>query len=187
MRMWVEKFGSKVTVVSVYVILLVRMWVEKKYFLSIFPSPYSHPPCEDVSWKIELSPMQEVGYCHPPCEDVSWKTQAEVDSIVEGRSSSLWGCELKSRRVGDNMATLSHPPCEDVSWKDGEWDGCKKAAVVILLVRMWVEKLRMLYQQRLNQCHPPCEDVSWKIFHSGATATRVVILLVRMWVEKFQR
>ena len=77
---------------------------------------------------------------------------------------------------------------------------------VILLVRMWVEKVMVAVQvgmwwssslwgcelkklwwtrTKTGKCHPPCEDVSWKILcHCGFYKLRV-ILLVRMWVEKY--
>ena len=84
---------------------------------------------------------------------------------------------------GTANSPASHPPCEDVSWKG---NGCCASGnvMVILLVRMWVEKLIQaigLYRQGVillvrmwveNHCtgwircityrHPPCEDVSWK-------------------------
>ena len=78
---------------------------------------------------------------------------------------------------------LRHPPCEDVSWKKRQshwwmhW-------IVILLVRMWVEKqewfdvpcavnvillVRMWVENSIRSIPP---------------VSIVVILLVRMWVEK---
>ena len=122
-------------------------------------------------------------YSHPPCEDVSWKKQLETKAIQMGASSSLWGCELKNRRRAFRFVRKSHPPCEDVSWKgftqpviidknshppceDVSWKNEIKrygwCCIVILLVRMWVEK----YMGRVNKTSCP------------------VILLVRMWVEK---
>ena len=55
---------------------------------------------------------------------------------------------------------------------------------VILLVRMWVEKLYALFYKVLLSGHPPCEDVSWKIGNPVSYKSNNVILLVRMWVEK---
>ena len=99
-------------------------------------------------------------------------------------SSSLWGCELKNHAICQQIYYLCHPPCEDVSWKAGvgqryyegerhppcedvSWKMRKEKKqlpdIVILHVRMWVEKDLTLIQ------------------YSGAK----VILLVRMWVEKF--
>ena len=55
---------------------------------------------------------------------------------------------------------------------------------VILLVRMWVEKLISANVNGVFSCHPPCEDVSWKDSDTDAFNHFSVILLVRMWVEK---
>ena len=56
------------------------------------------------------------------------------------KSSSLWGCELKSSMMEEKQLIVRHPPCEDVSWKI---PGIQQVLIdlVILLVRMWVEKL----------------------------------------------
>ena len=119
---------------------------------------------------------------HPPCEDVSWKDEFTVGKV---------------EKVG-------HPPCEDVSWKiDGYWYELDED--VILLVRMWVEKLycrsngynkgssslwgcelktACSSRQWIPLRHPPCEDVSWKIAGELSDSLGKVILLVRMWVEK---
>ena len=122
----------------------------------------SHPPCEDVSWKsniargssdylvillvrmwVENTPPINVmipTLRHPPCEDVSWKDNiADIDG-----------------------GWFGHPPCEDVSWKVKD-HASEITETVILLVRMWVEKLYGVAR------------------HYRTT----VILLVRMWVEKF--
>ena len=101
-----------------------------------------------------------------------------------------------------------HPPCEDVSWKIMQsWRLWKM--VVILLVRMWVEKSlldRWLLSGKRHppcedvswkthtiirtifcQSHPPCEDVSWKVIHWYHLSLIKVILLVRMWVENLSK
>ena len=117
-RMWVEKFCQILWCFRIYVILLVRMWVEKK---------------------------------------------ALLDGYKTIESSSLWGCELKSKTCKSRIEWFSHPPCEDVSWKrNGNTDGVFQ--MVILLVRMWVEK-------------PAAPWYLTAVF---------VILLVRMWVEKLK-
>ena len=78
----------------------------------------SHPPCEDVSWKHRKEIIYENYFCHPPCEDVSWKDVSNSKYATAVPSSSLWGCELKRRRSKTRSAQR----------------------LVILLVRMWVEK-----------------------------------------------
>ena len=77
-------------------------------------------------------------------------------------SSSLWGCELKRICKWYHPLRIRHPPCEDVSWKVKD-HASEITETVILLVRMWVEKLYGVAR------------------HYRTT----VILLVRMWVEKF--
>ena len=82
---------------------------------------------------------------------------------------------------------------------------CYRIIIVILLVRMWVEKLycrsngynkgssslwgcelktACSSRQWIPLRHPPCEDVSWKIAGELSDSLGKVILLVRMWVEK---
>ena len=77
-------------------------------------------------------------------------------------SSSLWGCELKRICKWYHPLRIRHPPCEDVSWKGCECEYCDDENV-ILLVRMWVEKMAGWFLFPLSIRHPPCEDVSWKI------------------------
>ena len=77
-----------------WVILLVRMWVEK--------SPCHSPLLMHLSsslWGCEL------------------KTFWLASETLIHTSSSLWGCELKSFQIFYICISLRHPPCEDVSWK----------------------------------------------------------------------
>ena len=76
-----------------------------------------HPPREDVSWNVDSSLLVCCLLRHPPREDVSWNTSLQSFAPVDLSSSSSWGCELKYN--------TGH------TFKD--W------AIVILLVRMWVE------------------------------------------------
>ena len=120
-----------------------------------------HPPCEDVSWKKKQKYHASGRKRHPPCEDVSWKTYSQQGIHYLKKSSSLWGCELKNQAREEYITSKSHPPCEDVSWKvrylkpnavcsghppceDVSWKMAvlelPDSSVVILLVRMWVEK-----------------------------------------------
>ena len=103
------------------VILLVRMWVERHYFLAEQRNNQRHPPCEDVSWKsnFNFGIFNILG--HPPCEDVSWKIIFSLPFFLMAvillvrmwverfllqavqllmLSSSLWGCELKGKIRG---------------------------------------------------------------------------------------
>ena len=147
------------------------MWVENVGFCKIVHMLFRHPPCEDVSWKIVITvllpvPMlssslwgcelknQDVctpsGYhCHPPCEDVSWKYTGFFKCIFKFSSSSLWGCELKNRMPLGGIRWPRHPPCEDVSWKN---EACMNIIIhlVILLVRMWVEKVLIHHLCRIS-------------------------------------
>ena len=94
-RMWVENLPVQLLHEQLSVILHVRMWVEKSLVKNIKDRTYSHPPCEDVSWKSSSSSNAHFARCHPPCEDVSWKDLLAYTSFQ----------------------VVSHPPCEDVSWK----------------------------------------------------------------------
>ena len=94
-RMWVERGMEILMGYSRWVILLVRMWVERSLSSFVIFSSPCHPPCEDVSWKCRWNRTYWRCGGHPPCEDVSWKFCSD-------------SCFIK---------LLSHPPCEDVSWK----------------------------------------------------------------------
>ena len=72
-RMWVEKIIFQRLFATKWVILLVRMWVEKSLPVCSLLCMSSHPPCEDVSWKSTAKNEQFAEPSHPPCEDVSWK------------------------------------------------------------------------------------------------------------------
>ena len=137
--MWVEKSLNCIN--TSFSLSSSSLWgCELKKYLETHPSrTISHPPCEDVSWKIIIPASIALAYRHPPCEDVSWQTFSAFHS----------------------SCNRCHPPCEDVSWKPFDiyvW----QLQIVILLVRMWVEKL--LFLTEFSAEH--------------------VILLVRMWVEK---
>ena len=134
-----KNFSTFLSVIATAVILLVRMWVENLI-------PWIRKNCSWPSsslWGCELKSFNEacsyVRISHPPCEDVSWK----ITTGLDGHSHP------------------GHPPCEDVSWKIILSTAFLTACVVILLVRMWVEKYRA----------------------SNLASSISVILLVRMWVE----
>ena len=181
-RMWVEKSRIWLMNITVVVILLVRMWVEKICAIAFGIIPQSHPPCEDVSWKVHLQHTSKTttvillvrmwvenkisGYLIDPTGSSSlWgcelKSQEPFLNCIFFWSSSLWGCELKKQSCMAVKLTHSHPPCEDVSWKS--------------VIGLDKKKFRS---------HPPCEDVSWKTCEYYKYFLFWVILLVRMWVEK---
>ena len=159
-----------------------------------------------MSWKSKIKLLYKCRYSHPPCEDVSWKTSFVVYLLQSDGSSSLWGCELKNTQmlslpyavkssslwgcelksfcvkwimvryivillvrmwVEKIVSSCLHP----VYTSSSLW-GCELKSVrfhwlgfaqhVILLVRMWVEKWSIWNTYRQGLCHPPCEDVSWK-------------------------
>ena len=122
-----------------YVILLVRMWVEKVCYRKALPFLHRHPPCEDVSWKVVLRPHTPARSCHPPCEDVSWKLY--MGKVMVDPETGHPPCEDVSwKNIWQQHCWWSwcHPPCEDVSWKV-HLQPTSKTTTVILLVRMWVE------------------------------------------------
>ena len=132
------------------VILLVRMWVEREKEIPMGYSRWSHPPCEDVSWKklhreqiqvkcVILLVRMWVERQHIPCNTCSnkssslWGCELKVSCFVwilhPAKSSSLWGCELKVWIIRHNSSLVSrHPPCEDVSWKSSCSNGCTAAS-----------------------------------------------------------
>ena len=56
------------------VILRVRMWIEMQ----------------------QAQSANIIGTCHPPCEDVDWNVRETALPALSDRSSSVWGCGLKS-------------------------------------------------------------------------------------------
>ena len=113
------------------------------------------------------------------------ETAKGLESLAKGRSSSLWGCELKHRNmvflIGSGGSSslwgceLKRETCtiDDYSfWSSSLW-GCELkrrwnrtswwCGGVILLVRMWVETAVAPFLAHTMYCHPPCEDVSWNL------------------------
>ena len=102
---------------------------------------------------------------HPPCEDVSWKIAIDSELLKHIESSSLWGCELKDASRYNNRSFK----CVILlvrMWVERLYPSFYSFTrqIVILLVRMWVERQISETIQKLKNRHPPCEDVSWKAF-----------------------
>ena len=159
--MWVEKSLNCIN--TSFSLSSSSLWgCELKKYLETHPSrTISHPPCEDVSWKILKVMIEEFDSRHPPCEDVSWKALSRNRPQASTRHPPCEDVSWKTFSAFHSSCNRCHPPCEDVSWKPFDiyvW----QLQIVILLVRMWVEKL--LFLTEFSAEH--------------------VILLVRMWVEK---
>ena len=168
---------------EIAVSLLVRLWVEISSIISDASSTPCQPPCEAVSWNTRISGQAE------RLNDVSllvrlwveiflvsipfsflivsllvrlWVEMHRTDIAAEdGRSASLWGCELKlkyDQRFSD--VCTGQPPCEAVSWNS--------IFLTISIVR---------------PRQPPCEAVSWNTMLSIGKMWAPVSLLVRLWIE----
>ena len=96
--------------------LLVRLWVEISFPVTLYPYALSQPPCEAVSWNTTLSNAFSCVFGQPPCEAVSWNAPRVANSVYVSSSASLWGCELKFCYFFPGHSLLSQPPCEAVSW-----------------------------------------------------------------------
>ena len=116
-RLWVEMHGVHSQKRRLTVSLLVRLWVE-------------------IHTKSYMEALQFVSLLVRLWVEISVSPKHHFHSM----SASLWGCELKCKKVGIKMAEISQPPCEAVSWNVGI--PCK-------------------YLGTLRQ--PPCEAVSWNI------------------------
>ena len=77
----------------VYVSLLVRLWVEMRYELTLIPALL-------VSLLVRLWVEMQT------CVVLTHRTL----------SASLWGCELKSQYTHTTTTVYCQPPCEAVSW-----------------------------------------------------------------------
>ena len=146
---------------AINVSLLVRLWVEISWTLI---SDYQVFVSLLVRLWVEIRLLTDQTFLalrQPPCEAVSWNTY----EILYGGSP------------------VCQPPCEAVSWNTRQlWNYCNRC-IVSLLVRLWVEIIRVdamktetkpsaslwgcelkysgIYQTAIHECQPPCEAVSW--------------------------
>ena len=180
------------------------MWVEK-----LNASYTLYHALSSSLWGCELKNILHIGFSHHCMSSSLWGCELKrirLSLITRiGWSSSLWGCELKICPFAEFSKSLAHPPCEDVSWKvpipdklrdvlshppceDVSWKSKHKTGtsgnVVILLVRMWVEKLTSSTKHSTNMSSSLWGCELKKVFRSERRYTGSVILLVRMWVEK---
>ena len=186
MRMWVEK---SLFLHRPFLVLSSSSWgcELKNNNKHNFKSWRCHPLHEDVSWKIYRNELPGLRVWSSSSWGCELKSHDILSALLPPQSSSSWGCELKSYFLGFYRCVHRHPLHEDVRWKatdciapciafqsSSSW-GCElkrmvfwrliTAILVILLVRMWVEK--------------PATTQEYK--------PTTVILLVRMWVEKYRR
>ena len=168
--------------IALFVILLVRMWVEKSECIKVTGKELS-----SSLWGCELKSIAqaipEVTSSHPPCEDVSWK----MVSVCElGKTSvillvRMWVEKSETGWTYAESTVILLVRMWVEKW-NLQWHNTKTGKV-ILLVRMWVEKSNKLASGKGNPSsslwgcelkimsrreyktirrHPPCEDVSWK-------------------------
>ena len=191
---------------SVFVSLLVRLWVEIVFVLRMAYVAF-------VSLLVRL--WVEIFWQHLKAirfqsilstRLVSWNILAALKGKQLRSSASLWGCELKSLYKGKTaQLKMRQPPCEAVSWnaldklhnqtgtKSASLWGCElkyrclgywlELITVSLLVRLWVEILSL-----------PCAPIVWpsaslwgcelkyERYYNSITGKKVS-LLVRLWVE----
>ena len=137
----------------------------------------SQPPCEAVSWNINQSRLISWKFGQPPCEAVSWNLRGVFDILPEDVSASLWGCELKF--------VIVH--CYKFHNMSASLWGCELKCLcrlilvapllVSLLVRLWVEILKIFIPRLSVRRQPPCEAVSWnsvdtqQVWRSTASAS----------------
>ena len=138
------------------------MWVEN-FEVIRFPYPEGSSSLWGCELKIKGSDCTCISFRSSSLWGCELKNVIRFYRQYEDESSSLWGCELKNVLISPwSIPPHRHPPCEDVSWKGCECEYCDDENV-ILLVRMWVEKMAGWFLFPLSIRHPPCEDVSWKI------------------------
>ena len=145
---------------TIFVSLLVRLWVEILLILSKYDGQLSAS-----LWGCELKWTAHHSEGYPLKSASLWgcelKYETIADSFVQELSASLWGCELKCTEIGIPSAR------SDVSllvrlWVEMFWTVCYlQHHSVSLLVRLWVE-ITVDYLSPLSA---------------------VVSLLVRLWVE----
>ena len=182
-RLWVEMGEVRMQDWFGFVSLLVRLWVEMVRNAVAYSQSNSQPPCEAVSWNMQIMKMMHLKRCQPPCEAVSWNITRwtkygsfQIVSLLVRLWVEIWW--KRSRLYGTN----SQPPCEAVSWNSYA-SGGMRAYDVSLLVRLWVEitdysRNNPLYLvSLLVRLWVEMSLCKWSIAQKG------VSLLVRLWVE----
>ena len=138
-RLWVEMHGVHSQKRRLTVSLLVRLWVE-------------------IHTKSYMEALQFVSLLVRLWVEISVSPKHHFHSM----SASLWGCELKCKKVGIKMAEISQPPCEAVSWNNNvrtnhnifhSQPPCEAVS--------W--NYQLIYMICLIPCQPPCEAVSWNV------------------------
>ena len=137
-RLWVEIFLVSIPFSFLIVSLLVRLWVE---ILTSFFKYLVH----GVSLLVRL-----------------WVEMHRTDIAAEdGRSASLWGCELKlkyDQRFSD--VCTGQPPCEAVSWNTNSlWSWLQPVGQPPCEAVSW-NTIGAVLGSTVS-CQPPCEAVSW--------------------------
>ena len=160
---WNKKDGRRRR--STAVDLLVRSWIEIDYIIT--EVSIVRVDLLVRSW-IEIQNAWyslATGIGRPPCEVVNWNKYVFETSLNVGKSTSLWGRELKFP-LPDNSHTkrIRRPPCEVVNWNTDPPE-LESESIVDLLVRSWIE------------IHFALQD---------NTFLDQVDLLVRSWIEIFK-
>ena len=167
---------------TIFVSLLVRLWVEILLILSKYDGQLSAS-----LWGCELKWTAHHSEGYPLKSASLWgcelKYETIADSFVQELSASLWGCELKCTEIGIPSAR------SDVSllvrlWVEMFWTVCYlQHHSVSLLVRLWVE-ITVDYLSPLSAVVSLLVRL-WVEILRGATKMELdkVSLLVRLWVE----
>ena len=166
---------------------------------------HGQPPCEAVSWNVNVDRIDATVMGQPPCEAVSWNIKLDYERRTELCQPP---CEAVSWNPILSTVTPIHqcqPPCEAVSWNVSKEEYDEDVQVSASL---WGCELKFLSLTviPINSSQPPCEAVSWNekaldrmecgkesaslwgcelkwpgdSIHAG---TLCVSLLVRLWVE----
>ena len=182
-----------------------RLWVEILLCWDETKGNQCQPPCEAVSWNFLNTDFWLSSFRQPPCEAVSWnvlvywlpscqtvslfvRLWVEIRLLTDQTFLALRQppCEAVSWNTYEILyggSPVCQPPCEAVSWNTRQlWNYCNRC-IVSLLVRLWVEIIRVdamktetkpsaslwgcelkysgIYQTAIHECQPPCEAVSW--------------------------
>ena len=129
----------------------------------------SQPPCEAVSWNDWVRMDRPREWRQPPCEAVSWNIASEMDVDYEELSASLWGCELKWKRLFSWRFRYGSASLWGCELKSAYINSYAPGCDVSLLVRLWVEIEQLAIDEQSKQSASlwGCELKWWSPGHDS--------------------
>ena len=165
--------------------LLVRSWIEIRSGFLFRRVRRRRPPCEVVNWNTSVIIKHVFSFRRPPCEVVNWNTIPAMLISAPILSTSLWGRELKYTDASEQIKKELSTSLWGRELKLVKDYAINELGQVDLLVRSWIEILKLRKKVTCFYRRPPCEVVNWNYDSEGKMLSLAdVDLLVRSWIEK---